>query len=355
MPTRLLLSLVALGAAGMGQATAQAPTGVKAPQADAESILRRNGKREARVHDPSSIVKCKDEYWLFATGVGVSSWRSRDLVKWERGPRVFSKIPAWVQEVVPTQRGHFWAPDVIVHNGRYFLYCSVSRFGVNTSAIALASNPTLDPGDPRYEWTDHGIVIRSAGRDNFNAIDPAVIKTDGGLWMSFGSYWSGIKLIELDPETGKRIAPDSPVHSLARSRAIEAPHIFRNRDFYYLFVNWGRCCRGVESTYNIRVGRSRKITGPYLDKDGVDLMEGGGTLLLETDGPFIGPGHASIFGEDGKFWFSCHYYDGTRRGRPALAIRPLRWADDGWPVLEPVVAAASSEAVLGPEVDTAGG
>ena len=142
---------------------------------------------------------------------------------------------------------------------------------------------------------------------------------------------------------GKRLAPDSPVHSLAHYSAIEAPHIFRNGDFYYLFVNWDRCCRGVHSTYNIRVGRSRKITGPYLDKDGVDLMKGGATLLLETDGPFIGPGHANIFEEHGKYWFSCHFYDSTRRGRPTLAIRPLRWADDGWPALEPVVAGASSQ------------
>ena len=73
--------------------------------------------------------------------------------------------------------------------------------------------------------------------------------------------------------------------------------------------------------------------GPYFDKDGVDLMEGGGTLLLETDGPFIGPGHASVLQQDDKFWFSCHYYDGTERGRSMLAIRPLNWGDDGWPVL----------------------
>jgi len=104
-------------------------------------------------------------------------------------------------------------------------------------------------------------------------------------------------------------------------------------NFHYLFVNWDRCCRGTNSTYNIRIGRSREITGPYLDKDGKDLAQGGGTLFLGSDGPFIGPGHAGIFDEDGHFWFSCHFYDGTQRGASTLAIRPLRWTN-GWPALD---------------------
>jgi len=299
-------------------------------------LLERGGKRDARVHDPSSIVKCAGEYWLFATGVGVRSWRSTDLVDWEPGPRVFPEIPGWVTNVVARQRGHFWAPDVIHHDGHYLLYYSVSRFGVNTSAIGLVSTPTLDPADPAYRWTDRGVVIQSGVADDFNAIDPAVIRTaEGELWMSFGSFWSGIKLVQLDPGSGLRVAEDSPVHSLASYKAIEAPHIFQHDGYYYLFLNWDRCCRGLRSTYNVRVGRSRLVTGPYLDRDGVDMLEGGGTLLLETDGPFIGPGHPSVFEEEGEFWFSCHFYDGTtRRGTSMLAIRPLRWGEGGWPVVE---------------------
>jgi arabinan endo-1,5-alpha-L-arabinosidase len=301
-----------------------------------EASLARNGKRDARVHDPSTIVKCKDEYWFFATGPGVSSWRSKDLTRWERGPRVVEKLPAWVTNVVAEHRGYFWAPDVIFHEGRYLLYYSVSRFGVNTSAIALASNPTLDPADPEFRWTDHGIVVESRRDDNFNAIDPALIKTpDGQLWMSFGSFWSGIKLIELDPATGKRVATNSPMHSLAHVEKIEAPFIYRHGDQYYLFVNWDNCCRGTNSTYNIRVGRSPQITGPYLDKEGKDMAHAGGTLLLGSDGAFIGPGHAGIFEEQGKYWLSCHFYDGTDHGASKLAIRPLRWEADGWPALDP--------------------
>jgi arabinan endo-1,5-alpha-L-arabinosidase len=308
--------------------------------------LQRNGKRNASfVHDPSTIVKCKDEYWFFATGIGVSSWRSKDLVEWERGPRVFTNLPPWITNVVANHRGYFWAPDVIFHEGRYSLYYSVSQFGVNTSAIGLASNRTLDPADPDYRWTDHGIIIETRRTNDFNAIDPQLIKTpEGELWMALGSFWSGIKLIQLDPKTGQRLASNSPIHTLAYHKEIEAAAIYHHDGYFYLFVNWGVCCRGTNSTYEIRVGRSRKITGPYLDKDGIDLVKKGGTLLLGSDGAFIGPGHPAIFEENGKSWFSCHFYDGTRRGAAAtLAIRPLIWARDGWPVLKPMESNARTE------------
>jgi arabinan endo-1,5-alpha-L-arabinosidase len=274
---------------------------------------------------------------MFSTGMGLSAWRSPDLKTWERVGRVFTDLPDWVHGVVPTQRGHFWAPDVIRHRERYLLYYSVSKFGENTSAIALASNPTLDPGDPSYGWTDHGIVVQSKDTDTFNAIDPAVISTESGeLWLSFGSFWTGIKLIQLDPATGKRISPQSPMHALAHQDAIEAPHIYPHDGYYYLFLNWGICCRGVNSTYNIRVGRSPSITGPYLDKQGTDLLHGGGTLVLGSDGPFIGPGHPNVLFDANRFWFSCHFYDATHRGRSRLAICPLSWDDDGWPRILPV-------------------
>ncbi|HHY85937.1 MAG TPA: arabinan endo-1,5-alpha-L-arabinosidase [Verrucomicrobia bacterium] len=295
------------------------------------------GSRGMRVHDPSTIVKCKDEYWIFHTGRGVSTYRSKDLVQWTRGPRIFTNAPAWVAEAVPENRGmSCWAPDVIQVDGQYFVYYSVSSFGRNTSAIALVTNPTLDPDDPDYKWTDHGIVVQSKSSDDYNAIDPALFRDDDGrLWMSFGSFWSGIKLIELDPKTGKRV-PDSKMYSLAHFDSIEAPFICKHDGKYYLFVNWGMCCRGLRSTYNIRIGRSDTITGPYLDKDGKDMLLGGGTLFLGTEGKFIGPGHAGIYSEGGTNWFGMHFYDGTRpNGDSTLAIRTLSWGADGWPVLDP--------------------
>lgn len=284
------------------------------------------------VHDPSTIVRCGEEYLVFSTGWGIMSLHSRDLSEWTEGPPVFAKPPEWTQQVVPGFKGYIWAPDVIRVGTRYLLYYSVSKFGMNTSAIGVATSPTLDPADAGYRWTDCGIVIQSGPNTDFNAIDPAVmLDADGKLWMAFGSFWTGIKLVQLDPATGKRIAPNSPIQALARHREIEAPCICMHGGFYYLFVNWGLCCKGVNSTYNIRVGRSHKITGPYLDKNGKDMMRDGGTLFLDASGTRIGPGHAGILAEAGREWFSYHYYDATRHGKAALGILPLRWDAGGWP------------------------
>ena len=248
-------------------------------------------------------------------------------------PGYSPRPPAWVPEFLPGHRGHFWAPDVIEVNGRYRLYYSVSTWGKNTSAIALASSPTLDPADPRLGWQDEGIVLRSSATDRFNAIDPAVVRDRAGrLWLAFGSFWSGIKLVELDVATGRRRSPDAPIHDLASAPQIEAPCIVVQGEFYYLFVNWGLCCRGLQSTYSIRVGRSPLITGPYLDRSGRDLREGGGTLFLESMGRFVGPGHAAVLREGTNAWVSFHFYDGERQGRPALGIRRLLWNREGWPV-----------------------
>ena len=288
------------------------------------------------VHDPSTIVQCKDEFWVFYTGRGVPSYHSKDLVKWERGPAVFTNAPGWVTENVPPNRPlDYWAPDVARVGDKYFLYYSASTFGKNTSGIGLAVNDTLDPADPAYHWTDEGLVIKSDPQDDFNTIDPAIFHdTNGSLWLSFGSFWSGIRMIELDRDSGKRITPDCPVLSLAHYDSIEASYLYQRGGYYYLFVDWGMCCRGPNSTYNIRLGRSKQITGPYLDKDGTNMLYGGGSLFLETAGPLVGPGHAGIIVDNGANWFSCHFEsDGTRRRGSALAIIPLRWNADGWPEL----------------------
>ena len=291
------------------------------------------GSRGVHVHDPSTIIKCGNEFWVFYTGRGVLSYHSKDLVKWESGPRVFTNAPAWTDQAVPGHRGsYFWAPDIIHLGDRYLLYYAVSTFGKKVSAIGLAVNPTLDPNDPNFQWTDCGLVIQSTETNNFNTIDPAVSQdADGRLWLAFGSFWSGIKLVELDAKTGKRIAPDSQMYSLAHNDSIEASYIYHHDGFYYLFVDWGLCCRGTNSTYEIRMGRSRTITGPYYDAEGVDLMADGGTAFLKTKGDFIGPGHAGIVSANGTNWFSCHFYDGTRRGLSTLAILPLQWQTNGWP------------------------
>jgi arabinan endo-1,5-alpha-L-arabinosidase len=284
------------------------------------------------VHDPSTIVRCGDEYWLFATGAGIISWHSTDLIHWRQGPSVFSQLPRWTRGIDARQMGYFWAPEVVQLNGQYLLYYVVSRWGQRTSAIGLATNPTLDPGDPAYRWTDHGIVIRSTQKDDFNALDPGIFNdTDGRMWMTLGSFWTGIKLTELDPSTGLR-KTGAPLYAVASAKEIEASYLTKHGGQYYLFVNWGLCCRGVNSTYNIRVGRASRVTGPYLDKNGVDMMSGGGTLFLGTEGPRIGPGQVGILREGGREWVSYHYYDARHGGLASLGLRELTWDAAGWPV-----------------------
>src|SRR5688572_9865754 len=205
-------------------------------------------------HDPSRLVRDGARYWVFTTGRGVASRWSVDRVTWQAGPAVFSALPAWASQAVPGNNGDAWAPDVLYFNGRWNLYYSVSTFGQNDSVIGLVTNPTLDPASPSYQWTDQGLVIETNPGDNFNAIDPAVTRdAAGNLWMTFGSFWSGIKLIPLDAN-GKRLG--TAMYSLASrpNTAIEAAYIHYRDGSYYLFVNLDQCCAGTNSTYRIRVG-----------------------------------------------------------------------------------------------------
>jgi arabinan endo-1,5-alpha-L-arabinosidase len=298
-----------------------------------------NSHFRPKIHDPSTILKQDGLYYCFSTGVGVQSLISDDLIHWRIGPPLFAKPPAWAGTVAPNHSRQFWAPDVVKRGDRYLVYYSVSAFGKNTSAIALASSPTLDPQSPDYQWTDEGIVVQTDATSDHNAIDPGLFADPNGkLWLTYGSFWTGIKLVELDPHTGKRIAADSPLYSLAHNAEIEAPALLFHDDKYYLFVNWGFCCRGVKSTYNIRVGRSDSVTGPYLDRAGVNMLKGGGTLVLDTKDPAIGPGHAAFLKKDGALYMSYHYYNADNQGLAQMAINRVTWDQAGWPQVNPTPA-----------------
>jgi arabinan endo-1,5-alpha-L-arabinosidase len=287
------------------------------------------------IHDPSTIIKDGTNYYIYGTGQGVLSKSSPDLIHWADGPSVFRAPPAWTLTSVPGFHGHFWAPDIIQVNGKFFLYYAVSTWGKQVSAIGLAVNHTLNTAAPNYSWQDCGAVISSTNGGEFNTIDPSVmLDTDGKLWLAFGSYWQGIYLTELNPQTGLRLAANSPVYHLAWNRSIEASCLTRHDKFYYLFVNWGQCCEGTNSTYEVRMGRAGQITGPYRDRDGNDLATGGGSVFLQSSGRFIGPGHIGIVNDgatNGPTWFSYHYYDAATQGRSRLAVGKIDWSS-GWPV-----------------------
>lgn len=292
------------------------------------------------VHDPA-ILKAGDTYYLFTTsqeheGKGLIHIRtSKDLVSWTRAAPVFAAMPAWAKEKVPGTRG-IWAPDISYANGEYRLYYSISTFGKNKSAIGLVTTPSL--ADPH--WTDKGPVIESGFRDDYNAIDPAAFTdAEGRQWLAFGSFWSGIKMVRLDPATGMRAQDDDKVYALASRRrpgAIEAPYLIHRDGWYYLFASYDFCCRGAKSSYYTMVGRSKSPTGPYRDRDGKDMTDGGGFLVLHADldksKRFVGPGHVAILRNPGQDYIVYHAYDVREGGRPTLRIQPLGWTADGWPV-----------------------
>jgi len=288
------------------------------------------------VHDPSSIIKCGDTFWIFSTGNGIYTIYSKDLVKWTAGttPFVPGTYPSWVKSYVPDFGGHFWAPECFYMNGEYYLYYSCSSWGSRNSCIGLMTNKTLNPTSPDYSWKDEGMVIYSTESSNYNCIDPAVFRDDDGkIWMTFGSHWDGIKMVELDSVYGDTM--NETIYSLASKGdyKAEASYIINHGDYYYLFVNHGQCCDGVNSTYYITMGRSSSPTGPYLDKSGKDLYQGGGTTVLSTSGSFIGPGCLGYYKENNAEWITCHYYDGDNNGVATLCAANVEWDENGWPVI----------------------
>jgi arabinan endo-1,5-alpha-L-arabinosidase len=292
------------------------------------------------VHDPS-IIKHGDFYYLFSTGVGVHVKRSSDLLNWRiaRGGLVFQQMPVEAAAHVPGATD-IWAPDISYYNDQYHLYYAVSTFGSNRSAIGLATNKTLQHDADDFEWVDQGLVITSDYSDFYNAIDPNLVLDMAGVpWLAFGSYWGGIKLVQLDFATGKPVEANPTLHALAtradNSRSVEAPFIIYRNDYYYLFVSYDFCCQGGASTYNVRVGRSAAITGPYLDHDGVPMLAGGGTQITFPTDRYKGPGHNAILRDGEQDYLVYHAYDVVQGGVPTLRIAPLVWDEAGWLVLVP--------------------
>lgn len=293
------------------------------------------------VHDPV-IAREDGKYYLFNTGVGLGFLSSPDMHTWQKEKSPLDPIPQWAHDLVPAYKGHTWAPDIVKYGDAWYLYYSCSTFGKNISVIGVLTSPTLDPS--KAVWTDLGMVVRSQpGINDWNAIDPNVnFDDEGNPWLTFGSFWDGIQLVALEsdmrtlkgePRTiARRKCPCEVEHLQedANTNAIEAPFILKHDGWYYLFVSYDYCCRGLESTYKTAVGRSQNIEGPYFDKNGVDMAETGGTLLIGETDEYAGVGHCSVYDFDDTTYFIAHAYDKSLDGRSKLFISPLIWTD-GWP------------------------
>jgi len=297
---------------------------------------------DINVHDPS-MIKQGNSYYLFSTGdsQGITNQgniqirKSSDLINWQFVGTVFRSTPEWIITALGLRPRSLWAPDISYFNGKYYLYYVGSHFGTNKSVIGLATNITLDPTSPNYRWVDQGQVIRSTSSDYWNAIDPCLsFDTDNKPWLSFGSFWDGIKMRRLDAGTGKLSSADSTLYSLASrgGGAIEAPSIIRRKNYYYLFVSFDFCCRRASSTYKIMVGRAMSITGPYADSHGRRMDQGGGDLILAGYDRYRGPGGQSVYLDGSIYRLVHHYYDALDNGTHKLQIRNLAWTDDDWPV-----------------------
>lgn len=295
-------------------------------------LLALNG--EPAMHDPSTVVAENGRFYAYGTGRGLPVSVSDDGWTWRRAGTLMSAVPGGRPgpEVIGRGGDNTWAPDLIKVGDKYFLYYSAPGTQPK-SAIGLLVGRTLDPDSPHYKWEDAGPVVWSDGVEDSNAIDPGVFRdpNTGRLWLTYGSYFGYIRLVELDPSTGVRLHPTRrPINVATNS---EASILIYRDGWYYLLVTHGSCCAGASSTYNLRMGRSRAVTGPFLDNMGIDMLRGGGKLFLGSGGRFIGPGHFGLLDlGDGVQKFSCHYEaDLDRGGISVLDIRPLLWRD-GWPV-----------------------
>lgn len=334
-----LLRLLTVTAALCLFAAVVAPAAASAappPGAPALGALHGN----VTLHDPALAQGPQPHVWFVYSsgdpGVGGGTVQVRKSVDdgrtWNYQGTIWNAIPGWITADL---RGAntIWAPEIIRHGNTYYLYYAVSTLGHNDSVIALATNTTLDPTAPGYRWVDQGKVVRSMPASDFNAIDPDVVQDASGTpWLVFGSYWSGIQMVQLQWPSGKRSADPTRLHLADRKlalNAVEGAAMTAHGGWYYLFTSWDRCCLGVKSTYRIVVGRSRSITGPYVDQGGHSLMDGGGTTVLASTGNQVGPGGESIAGG----MLAYHYYDAAAAGAPRLGLRPLSWSADGWPQL----------------------
>lgn len=293
-------------------------------------------KGDIRVHDPV-MIKQDSTYYVFHTGEGVTIKTSNDRINWHPSGPVFSKseLPTWHMTDIPEQKGHLWAPDIHYRNGKYHVYYSVSAWMNFNSSIGYTTNVTLDTNDSDYSWIDEGKVISyKNGGEGVNVIDPNIfLDTDGRVWLFYGSYKAGLRLVELDPGTGK-LVNDPPKITLITKALGEGVFVIKTRGYYYIFASRGKCCAGLESTYQIVIGRSKNVQGPYLNKEGDSWVDNNYSLFLAGDESEPGRGHNGFFTENDTTFIVYHAYTKSAEGASLLNIRPVYMDEEDWPSLD---------------------
>ena len=319
------------------------------------------------IHDPSRVINNHSRQIISVTGkaqedgykCGLETWhRSGPNNNWEPYECLFINKPKWISKIIPKNDGAFWAPEFIDKDR--MLYSVASNFdegGPSCTALAIAKKV-----EKKIAWEDSGAPITcttgipiktSDGEIEIEAIDPAYIfSPDGKAYLITGGgliHGTEVNPQTFQPLSGKWFSMnDRSWKTLARGPKaeddeegigdgyewVEAPYLYYRNGFYYLFVNWGACCRGVDSDYNIRVGRSKKPLGPFFDKQGINMVDGGGSLVLESEGVKRGPGHAGIWtNKKGKYILGFHYYDARRDGISLHNERKIVWKND-WPMIK---------------------
>ena len=270
------------------------------------------------IHDPSTIMECDGKYYTFGTGGG--GLISEDGWNWYGGA---------------VRPGGGAAPDAMKIGDRYLIAYSATGGGLgggHAGRVLTMWNKTLDPTSPDFAYTEAIEIASSEVDEDCDAIDAGLFMDPetGRLWCTYGTYFGFIRIVELDPGTGARVEGNEPVNIAIDCEATTI--IYRN-GWYYLLGTHGTCCDGVNSTYNIVVGRSRSVTGPFIDNVGRDMLAGGGKMVIDGEDRQFGAGHFGRYIEDnGVEKMSFHWEaDLDRSGRSVLAIRPLVWVND-WPV-----------------------
>ena len=316
---------------------------VQAVARDKEKKEYHNPIIPVSVPDPT-VIRADDGYfYLYGTENthNLPIYQSKDMVNWKFVGTAFTDKtrPKW------DGNHSLWAPEIRYINGKYVLYYSWAKWGVEwESNVGVAVSDS-----PKGPFVDKGCVIdANAPEVNVqNSIDQFFYEEKGKKYMFWGSF-RGLYVTELtdDGLSVKRNADGSlALRKQVAGNAFEAVNIYKKGKYYYMFASVGSCCEGAKSTYKTVVGRSKDLLGPYVDKEGKPMLENGYTVVIEGNEDWAGPGHNAIITKDDSNheWIIYHGYkrDKADEGRVVLMDR-LQW-EDGWPMVKGKVPSIVSE------------